>query len=203
MTERHDMPPVSIPPQLAREADDPIEGTGRVPRLYVAFLGTMIALGATYLVRYSGGDFAIAGDRRSPQSIEPQVVTGESLFQRNCATCHQANGRGVAGAFPPLAGSPWLLREPETPIRVVLMGLSGSIDVEGATYNGAMPPFRDVLSDRELAMILTHARGSFGNQAPPIAEADVGKVRASLAGRTQSWAGGAALEEARASKVLP
>ena len=48
-----------------------------------------------------------------------------------CQTCHQADGKGLPGAFPPLAGSEWMTKDPETPIRIVLLGLSGEIEVAG------------------------------------------------------------------------
>jgi mono/diheme cytochrome c family protein len=190
-------------PQLARENPDPQESGNPLPIPFVLFFAATAAVALTYLLRHHGPDSALAGDQRSPQRIVSTEVTGEGTYQKICTACHQANGAGVPNAFPPLAGSPWLLDDRETPIRVVLFGLSGPITVEGKSFVSVMPPFKDQLSDREIALVLTHVRSSFGNQAPPIAEADVAAVRASLAGRTQSWAGGAALEEARKTTVLP
>jgi mono/diheme cytochrome c family protein len=189
--------------QVARERPDPHEGQGRLPVPFVAFFASMAVVAGVYLVRHGGSDLGLGGDRRGPQRAVAAEPTPESSFQKTCAGCHQSNGRGVAGAFPPLAGSPWVTGDRETPIRVVLLGLAGPIAVDGATYAGAMPAFRDVLSDREIALAVTHARGSFGNAASPISAEDVAKVRASLEGRSEPWAGGAALEEARKTRVLP
>lgn len=192
-----------LPAQLAREHPDPHEAANGLPIPFVAFFATIAAIALTYLLLHRGTEVASEGDQRSPQRAVAAVASGADTFQKICAACHQANGLGVPNAFPPLAASPWLLRDRETPIRIVLLGISGSIVVEGTTYNGMMPTFKDQLSDREIALVLTHVRSSFGNQAPPITEQDVATVRASLAGRTEAWAGGAALEEARKTKVLP
>lgn len=189
--------------QLAREQPDPREGTGPLPVAFVAFFAAMAVVAGAYLVRHRGPDLGFGGDQRSPQRGLAAEPTAESVFQKNCASCHQSNGRGVSGAFPPLAGSPWVTGDRETPIRVVLLGLAGAIAVDGNTYSGVMPSFKDVLSDREIALATSHARTSFGNTASAIATDDVAKVRASLLGRTDSWAGGAALEEARKTRVLP
>ncbi len=190
-------------PQLARENPDPREDSAPLPIAFLVFFGLMAAIGLTYLVSHRSHDSAAQGDERSPQQVVSTEVTGEGTYKKICTACHQASGRGVPNAFPPLAGSPWLVEDRETPIRVVLLGLAGPIAVEGVTYTSAMPPFKDQLSDLAISLVLTHARSSFGNQAPPITEADVAKVRASLAGHTAPWAGGAALEEARKTKVLP
>jgi mono/diheme cytochrome c family protein len=106
----------------------------------------------------------------------------------------------VPKAFPPLVGSPWLLQDKETPIRVVLLGLQGKIDVGGETYAGVMPRFSDQLSDKEIAMILTHERSSWGNAAEAVSEDDVARVRKSLGARTESWNGG---DELSALRVVP
>lgn len=192
-----------VSPQLAREQPDPSEGASPLPIPFLAFFGTVAVVAGFYLIRHRGPDLGFGGDERSPQHAAVTELTPESVFLKNCASCHQSNGRGVPGAFPPLAGSPWVTKDRETPVRVVLLGLSGPISVEGKTYSGVMPSFKDVLSDKEIALATTYARTSFGNTASANTAEDVAKVRASLVGRTDPWAGGAALEEARKTQVLP
>lgn len=82
-----------------------------------------------------------------------------------CAACHQPNGMGIPGAFPPLAGhGPELYVADRTyPILVVLYGVLGQISVSGASYNGLMPAHGH-LADAELAAILNHVMTSFGNE---------------------------------------
>lgn len=193
----------TISPQNARELPEPKEGPRPLPVVFLMFFASVAAAAFVYLIVNRGEDLAFGGDQRSPQRIVPSASTPELVFQKNCASCHQANGQGVPGAFPPLAKSPWVTGDRETPIRVILLGLSGPIEVNGATYQGAMPAFKDVLSDGDIALAATHARTSFGNASSPITADDVAKVRAALSGRSDPWAGGAALEEARKTKVLP
>lgn len=128
---------------------------------------------------------------------------GRALFATNCSTCHQIDGRGVSGSYPPLDGSEWLAGDPEAPIAVVLMGLEGEVTVKGETFNSQMPTL-DVLSDAELAQILTYARSSWTNSAGPVAPEQVAAVRAKLKDRKTPWNGEAELREflgAKAPKV--
>jgi mono/diheme cytochrome c family protein len=100
-----------------------------------------------------------------------------------CITCHQAEGQGLAGAFPPLAGSEWVQGNPELMIHIALLGLTGPIEVKGAKFNATMPP-PPGLTDEKIAEAITYARSHFGNTASKVEAAHVAKVRASLAGRT-------------------
>ena len=107
-------------------------------------------------------------------------------YQTVCAACHQAEGQGVAGAFPPLAGSEWLLGNPEIPARIVLLGLTGPIEVKTLKFSSTMPP-PPGLTDDQIAEAITYARTHFGNNASKVDVGLVKQVRASLAGRTSSW----------------
>jgi mono/diheme cytochrome c family protein len=121
--------------------------------------------------------------------VKKTVATGAggtNTYQLICITCHQAEGQGLPGAFPPLAGSTWILQDPETPIRIVLLGLSGQIEVKGVKFNAVMPP-PPGLTDDKIAEAITYARSHFGNSASAVDTAMVKKVRDSLAGRTQPW----------------
>jgi mono/diheme cytochrome c family protein len=104
---------------------------------------------------------------------------GEQLYLQRCATCHQPNGEGLAGAFPPLAGSEYALASPNVPIRVVLNGLQGPLTVKGAEFNGVMPAYGTgiQMSDEEVASVLTHVRSSWGNSASAVTPQDVATER--------------------------
>jgi mono/diheme cytochrome c family protein len=114
------------------------------------------------------------------------AVNGAEVFTR-CAACHQANGMGVPGAYPPLAGSEWLLGNPEVPIRIVLHGLQGPITVKSGSFNSAMTPFADQLSDAEIAAVISYERSSWGNSASKITAEQVAAVRAATKAQTAPW----------------
>src|SRR3546814_15854297 len=69
-----------------------------------------------------------------------QASAGEALFAGTCSTCHQANGQGLEGVFPPLANSDWIAADPKRLPAVILHGLSGHVPVNGVHYNSVMPP---------------------------------------------------------------
>lgn len=121
-----------------------------------------------------------------PQKASGGAVSGSEVFIR-CAACHQSTGLGLAGTYPPLAGSEWLLNNPEVPIRIVLHGLQGPITVKGAQFNNAMTPFADQLSDEEIAAVISYERSSWGNNASPITADQVKQVRAATSSQTTPW----------------
>ena len=174
--------------QLRRENPDPHESKNPIPPLYLVFFGGVTAFAFTYLVEHAGKDFAFSGDERSVQvQAKPSNLTGSEIFESKCAACHQKTGVGVPRAFPPLVSSPWLLDDKETPIRIVLLGLEGKIEVGGQSFDGSMPHFADQLTDAEIARVLTHERSSWGNQADAVTEADVTRVRGSLGAKSNPW----------------
>jgi mono/diheme cytochrome c family protein len=97
---------------------------------------------------------------------EALMKKGEQVYQQNCAACHQANGQGLPGAFPPLAGNP-NLQDVGHVLSVIKNGLQGPITVNGQTYNGAMPGFPQ-LSDEEAKAVATYIRNSWGNAFGPV-----------------------------------
>jgi nitrite reductase (NO-forming) len=104
-------------------------------------------------------------------------VGGQRLYQTYCMGCHQAEGQGIPGTFPPLAKSDYLLADTSRSIDTVVNGLHGPIEVSGQPYNGTMPPMGH-LKDEEIADILSYVRSSWGNEANPITAAAVAAVRA-------------------------
>ncbi len=108
-------------------------------------------------------------------SAEERILFGQRVYERNCLACHQAEGQGLTGAFPPLAGSDYLLNDPKHAIEVLLDGLQGEIQVNGVTYNGVMPAVR--LSDEEVANVLTYVLNSWGNDGGVIEPSDVASYR--------------------------
>jgi len=108
---------------------------------------------------------------------DEQIKAGQQLFAGTCSVCHQGNGAGLPGIFPPLAKSDFLLGDLRRTIGVVLNGMSGKVTVNGTEYNSVMPPMNQ-LNDDEVANILTYVTNSWGNTGNPVSAADVKKVRA-------------------------
>ncbi len=94
-------------------------------------------------------------------SKEEQISKGKQIYEQVCAACHQKDGQGIPGAFPPLAGSDFLNNDVNAAIGAVTHGLQGSITVNGTTYNGVMP--KQNLSSEEVANVLTYVYNSWGN----------------------------------------
>ena len=104
-------------------------------------------------------------------------AAGQHLYQTYCMGCHQAEGQGIPGTFPPLAKSDYALADTSRTIETVVNGLHGPIEVNGQQYNATMPPMGH-LKDQEIADILSYVRSSWGNAAHPVSAADVAAVRA-------------------------
>lgn len=127
----------------------------------------------------------LAGCGSGPFRPEDEKRGGE-LFAAYCAACHGPDGRGLESQIPPLAGSSWVTGPESRPIRIVLHGLRGPIDVGGEIFELEMPGFGPVMSDREIASVLTFVRRKFG-KTPAINEASVRRVRAATGERTEYW----------------
>jgi mono/diheme cytochrome c family protein len=111
---------------------------------------------------------------------------GEQLYQR-CVTCHQANGEGLAGSFPPLAGSEYATAaNVAVPIRIVMHGMQGPLTVKGTQYNGIMPAGGTgiAMSDAEIAAVLTYVRQSWGNNASAVTAEQVAAERTATSGQS-------------------
>jgi len=108
---------------------------------------------------------------------EQRVAAGAVLYNGTCSVCHQQNGAGLAGVFPPLANSDYLMADTDRAIAVVLNGLTGEVVVNGNTYNSVMPPMSQ-LNDDEIANILTFALNSWGNDGDTVSADDVAQIRA-------------------------
>jgi len=110
-----------------------------------------------------------------------QDDAGQSAYQQNCAACHQADGKGLTGAFPPLAGSDWIQGKTPTEIASsVLTGIQGEMVVNGVTYNNVMPA-QSHLSDADIAAIVTYVLNTWDNPGGKISADEVKAERTALA----------------------
>jgi mono/diheme cytochrome c family protein len=109
-------------------------------------------------------------------SLQGKQTSGNMLYAKYCMTCHQADGKGVRGMFPPLAGNAKITGASADLIKIVLFGLQGPITVNERDYNQPMPA-QGYLKDAQIADILSYIRNSWENKAQPITAEDVGKIR--------------------------
>lgn len=109
------------------------------------------------------------------KSLPERIEKGLVLYQSNCAACHQKNGEGLAGAFPPLAKSDYLMARKDKGAGIVLHGLSGKIKVNGKDYDAIMPQVQ--LNDDEIASVLSYIRNSWGNKGGLVKASEVSAVR--------------------------
>src|SRR3954468_3647689 len=97
----------------------------------------------------------------SAVSAAASAATPSALFNDNCSACHQTTGKGVKGAFPALAGDPYVQGDPSPMMATVLAGRART------------PSFKDDLTDMELASVLTYVRTSWGSKGKPVSASDV------------------------------
>jgi mono/diheme cytochrome c family protein len=104
-----------------------------------------------------------------------------------CAACHRPDGTGTPAVAPPLARSPWVRGSPARLTRIVLHGLRGPIEIDGTTYDMEMLPFGPIMTDQQIADLLTYVRATFGPGSEPITPAAVAAIRAATADRADYW----------------
>lgn len=131
----------------------------------------------------SGKSTATSTTTTADQARAKQTANGTSagngaaVYSNNCSSCHQAQGTGTPGAFPPLAKNPVVVGNPAQVIHIVKYGLQGAIKVNGQSYNGQMPTWKGTLSDGQIASVITYVRSSWGNQASAVTAAQVSAVK--------------------------
>lgn len=117
-----------------------------------------------------GGTIQTMPDATAKKEVETKIVEktlaqkmkdGKQIYMTTCFACHQAEGQGIANAFPPLAKSDYLNKDVKRAIGVVLNGLTGEITVNGKKYNSVMT--KQTLTDVEIADVMTYVYNSWGN----------------------------------------
>ena len=185
---------------ILREQSEPCVGAEPVPLWLLTIFFSIIFWAGLYLAYNSGGfradvfdptHVAVAGGGASAQAgpVDLKVI-GKRVFTQNCIVCHQATGLGLPGQFPPLAGSEWVQSQDwhgdNHLVKILLKGLQGPVQVKGATFNNAMPTW-SMLTDEQIAAVLTYIRSEWGNTASSISADYVQEIRAKTADRTEPW----------------
>lgn len=178
-----------------RENPDPHERNRPVPLRVILVVAAVLVWAVGYMFMASPNDDPTLGDSRTPADLAARAggaggaVDGAQIYATQCAACHQANGGGLPGVFPPIAGSEWVMGKDRVAINILLHGVSGKLTVKGTAYEGVMPAFKDKLGDAELAALLSHIRTSFGNSAGKVDVAAVAAEREAGKSRNAPWKG--------------
>lgn len=192
---------------VQREKREPQAGAALIP-WWCFILGALLLMGGSlYLGAYSGGFemnsvYAVANYAPAPRPqlpgaavveqqarpwIDEWMDAGKQVYAL-CSACHQPNGQGLPGQFPPLAGSEWAVGGSERMVAIVMAGLQGPVTVKGSTYGIIpMPAQGVVLTDKQIAQVLTYVRRSWGNQASVVTEEMVAKGREKYGSRQTPW----------------
>jgi nitrite reductase (NO-forming) len=106
---------------------------------------------------------------------EDAMLAGAGIYERVCYTCHQGEGKGLGGIYPPLAASDYLNEDVDRAIKGLIYGQKGEMIVNGIVYDGEMPP--QDLTDEEIADVLTFVYNSWGNNETVVTPEMVAKHR--------------------------
>lgn len=197
----------------SREEQEPLCGNEPLPLWLIAVTGFALFSAGLYLGIFNGGFRGdIFNERDSSTAllfpeksnsgaltatgataatpVESPVDRGRKFYSNppaSCVTCHQPTGNGLAGSFPPLAGSEYVMGGSKRLVMILLKGLQGPVKVKGSSFNGAMPNWEKVLSDKQISSILTYIRQEWGNKAGEITPDQIAAARKEFASRTEPW----------------
>jgi mono/diheme cytochrome c family protein len=133
-------------------------------RLGAAFVAVLVSTGAM-------------AQERSPE---------EKLYLQYCGSCHQPNGKGIPGFFPPLAGNESVTSDDAEEIqeflRKIIFGFHGALVVDDKVYVGTMPPIGiwGRVNDSEILALVNYQRNAWGNRARPISAQELAQARQAL-----------------------
>lgn len=110
-------------------------------------------------------------DKKEVQ-FEQFYAAGQLYYKNQCTNCHAENGMGIGKLYPPLANSDYLMADKKRAACIVRYGLQGPVEVNGTTYNLAMPA-NSKISTMEIAQILTYVQNAWGNEGGLVTEEEV------------------------------
>jgi len=192
-----DKPKRELHPPVRSRAEDaePATGPAGVPIFIFIVIAIALFWAMVYLDNHAGGfnpvvpkGYVSSNELARLEPVDPAMkdfYAGMQVYGRpTCGACHQPNGAGTPGTFPPLAGAEWVVeKDPSRMIRIVLDGLTGPIQVKGQSYNSQMPGWRAQLSEEEIAQVITYVRKAFGPDAGPVTKEQVAAVKKETEGR--------------------
>ena len=184
---------LSMHEQAVREMEEPRDGSSATPVAFILMCFLFTAWGGYYIAdnpgNWTGQEYNEKPNHTAfsgPAAPTDPMLLGKEVFSA-CTQCHQADGKGVAGIFPPLVASDYVTGDERRLAAILVNGINGPFVVNGITYSGEMPSWRSYFNDEELAAVMTYTRNTWGNKAPPVSKDTVAKVRAELAANPSVW----------------
>lgn len=195
--ELHDEAIQEIHQNLIEDKELPKEGFSFLPIALIFLFAGVCFWGGIHIVT-QGGEFQWDGyhpdfvAKNEALAIPEKSLfeIGEKVFLAQCAQCHQNNGQGVAGVYPPLVESNWVLGHQEVLARILINGMNGKVVVLGKTYNGNMPAFGPSglnLKPKQIAGVLTYIRQEWSNAGSEVTEETMKNYMAMYNARTTPW----------------
>lgn len=103
-------------------------------------------------------------------NLKASMERGKTIYETQCMSCHMAGGEGLEGVFPPLAKTDYL-NDKNRLVKIILLGVRGSMKINGVEYNGEMLGYN--YNDQEVSDILNYIRNSWGNKGEPILPTEI------------------------------
>ena len=182
-----------------KENAEPSVKSERSPVWVFVLAGVLMFLGMGFLAEQAGGfhkdvyepfySYDVVKRSQFKPGGDSPIERGKKVYEgKGCIACHQGSGMGLPGQFPPLAGSDWVKAEGhERLVRLVLHGVAGPITVSGQAFNGAMPPWKGTLTDKEIADVVSYIRNAWGNKGSTVTEAQVKAISDKEGARSTAW----------------
>ena len=175
-----------------REMEEPKDGVSPTPVTFLILCFFMTMWGGYYMGTYAGdwtgnglSELRSGAGPTGPVAPQNAMLLGQEIYN-GCMQCHQGNGMGLAGQFPPLADSEYVTGDVRRLAAILINGINGEMEVKGLIYNAQMPAWKDTYNDEEIAAVLTYIRNSFGNKAGPVSTQQVEAVRKEV-GTLGTW----------------
>ena len=184
---------LSMHEQAVREMEEPKDGSTATPVAFILMCFFFTAWGGYYIAdnpgSWSGQEYNEKPNHTAfsgPAAPTDPMQLGKEVFGA-CTQCHQSDGEGVAGTYPPLVASEYVTGDERRLAAILVNGINGPFVVNGKPYSSEMPSWRSYFNDEELAALMTYIRNTWGNKAPAVSKDTVAKVRAELAGVSAAW----------------
>lgn len=141
-------------------------------------LGVILFTFLVLVIFACGGSGNEQNKTTSSNPVDMENHPGAFTYKKLCASCHQSDGSGVSGLYPPISGTKMVNGEKAKLIDIILNGQSGEIEVKGEIYNNVMPSHKH-LTDQQVADLLTYVKNNFDNEGGEVTAQEVAEVRKS------------------------